>query len=162
MVRNEAVISLSGIAAEHLATHPSVDEGWVPLRPSRQRLVAIHEGGHAVAALRTENYAHSASVVPDGRTAGRVLWSRFPDAGDLPEEPEVEHDLARASRIASLLVADLEVTPRWKAILAELRKIRQSADELIAQNWIDVLAVADALERHKQLDSSEIRRLVNS
>jgi uncharacterized membrane protein len=158
-VRNEAVISLAGIAAEHRAAHPSVDPGWVALRPSPKRRTAIHEAGHVIAALRTGNYAYGASVVPNGRISGLATWSRSPDACDPPAGLEIEPDVRRAARIALLLV-DPKVTAGWKAILAELRKIRQSADELIAQNWIDVVAVADALERHEKLDRSEIERLV--
>jgi hypothetical protein len=78
-----------------------------------------------------------------------------------PIEEKVETDYSNAARLAALF-APLDVCPRWKAILRVVRTIRQRAEEIIEENWVEVLAIAGALEKHKRLDRSQIEALAVS
>jgi hypothetical protein len=50
-VFNTAVIARAGPVAEYRAVHPIVDDGWIPMRLPLERRLAIHEAGHAIAAI---------------------------------------------------------------------------------------------------------------
>jgi hypothetical protein len=40
--------------------------------------------------------------------------------------------------------------------------IRRRAEQIVEENWLDVLMIAGALEKEKRLDRSEIEGLVRS
>jgi hypothetical protein len=161
-VFNTAVIALAGPVAEYRAVHPMVEDGWIPARLPLERRLAIHEAGHAIAAIVTERFVHEASIIPRQFSAGHVVWSRSPaPCSPQPMKEKVETDYSNAVRLASLF-APFDVCPRWKAIRQVIRTIRQRAEEILENNWVEVLAVAGALEKHKRLDRSQIEALAVS
>jgi hypothetical protein len=72
----------------------------------------------------------------------------------------VDSDRSQAARLA-LLLAPFDVC-QWKAILRMVRMIRRRAEQIVEENWLDVLMIAGALEKEKRLDRSEIEGLVRS
>ena len=161
-VFDTAVIALAGPVAEYRAMHPIVDDGWIPMRLPLERRVAIHEAGHAIAAIVTERFVHEASIIPCQFAAGRVVYSRSAAPySPQPMKEKIETDYSKAVRLASLF-APFDICPRWKAIRQVIRTIRQRAEEILENNWVEVLAVAGALEKHKSLDRSQIKALAVS
>jgi ATP-dependent Zn protease len=138
--------------------HPIVDDGWIPMRLPQERRTAIHEAGHAIAAIVAGRFVHEASIIPHGLMSGHVFWSESAARCSQVIEEKVETDYSKAVRLASLF-APLDVCPRWKAILHAVRTIRQRAEEIIEENWVEVLAIAGALEKHKRLDRPQIEAL---
>jgi hypothetical protein len=109
----------------------------------------------------TERFVHEASIIPRQFSAGHVVWSKSAVRCSQPIKEKVETDYSNAARLAALF-APLDVCPRWKAILRVVRTIRQRAEEIIEENWVEVLAIAGALEKHKRLDRSQIEALAVS
>jgi len=50
----------------------------------------------------------------------------------------------------------------WKSILATVRALRREAAEILDRNWLSVMDVASSLERWKELDYSQIAKLLRS
>jgi ATP-dependent Zn protease len=132
------------------------------MRLPLERRVAIHEAGHAIAAIVTERFVHEASIIPHGLMTGHIVWSKSPaPCSQQAIKEKIENDYSSAARLASLF-APFDICPRWKAILAVVRTIRQRAEQIVEENWVEVLAVAGALEKHKRLDRSQIEALAVS
>jgi hypothetical protein len=160
-VFDTAVIALAGPAAEYRAVHPIVDAGWMPMRLPQERRTAIHEAGHTIAAIVAGRFVHEASIIPRQFSAGHVVWSKSAVRCSQAIEEKLETDYSNAARLASLF-APFDICPRWKAILRVVRTIRQRAEEIVEQNWVEVLALAGALEKYGQLDRAQVESLVKS
>jgi hypothetical protein len=108
-----------------------------------------------------ERFVHEASIIPRRFSAGHVVWSKSPVRCSQPIKEKVEMDYSNAARLASLF-APFDICPRWKAIRKAVRTIRHRAEEIVEENWVEVLAIAGALEKHKRLDRSQIETLAVS
>ncbi|MGI9073360.1 MAG: hypothetical protein ACR2JB_19090 [Bryobacteraceae bacterium] len=73
----------------------------------------------------------------------------------------MEWDRTTIARFAYLLTSSDE-PPMWKSILATVRALRREAAEILDRNWLSVMDVASSLERWKELDYSQIAKLLRS
>jgi hypothetical protein len=127
-VFNTAVIALAGPVAEYRAVHPMVEDGWIPARLPLERRLAIHEAGHAIAAIVAGRFVHEASIIPRRFSAGHVVWSKSPVRCSQPIKEKVETDYSNAARLASLLLSLLarrwekggSSGLRWRAVIFKL------------------------------------------
>jgi hypothetical protein len=78
-VFDRGVIAIAASIAEKRVMHPIVDDGCVPLLPTRERKTAIHESAHAVAAVALKRFVYEVSIEPGQFSAGRVIWSQYAD-----------------------------------------------------------------------------------
>lgn len=155
--------------------------------PSRvpRRSVAIHEAGHAVAAIAVRRGVHGATIVPEAEIDGRVRTARFgntfrPDI-DLPPGHQRLLEAAilvlmaghEAERIdgrrgrrgdtidlitAANLAAHACGSDEEIEALMELQRVR--AHNILRLRWNAVLAVAGALLAEKSVSGPRIRALV--
>lgn len=167
--------------------------------PALRRTIAIHEAGHALAAIRLGQPLRSLSLIGDAATGGAVSFAMDPavtravidrtvivllagraaDAvvGGAPLG-NARADLVQATRLLtdaharmglgrSLLALEIEGVllsdPDLRsAVEADLERLQAAAVEIITQDRDAVVALADALERHRVLDGPEATRIVMS
>jgi ATP-dependent Zn protease len=153
----QGVLYLAGPAAQKRARRGSAP-GWVRNRSPRE-LVAFHEAGHCVVAAALSQIVFSVSIVPDAESGGRCNTGGSEEAG-LKEPKAGIHDHTAAVGYAYLLLSDGLPGPGWRSVLAMVRRMRRQAEEIIEANWLYVIAVAEALQRNKELDRSQIERLI--
>jgi hypothetical protein len=156
---DKGVIALAGRVAEKRAVRPSPD-GWV-LFVSPERRVSIHEAAHGIAGIASGRFVHEVSVIPCERMNGYVTWWSQSAVPAQPMDREnVERDHSQAARAAALLAP--HTCPQWKAVRETVRTMRRRAEQIIEGNWLEVLELANALEKHKVLDRTQIESLVRT
>jgi len=122
-------------------------------------VTAFHESGHAVLALIVGFTVYGASIVPredvteEGAvslTNGRVQYGlqSSPSAGP----PRIVRDSTDAIR----LCADLMGKREWPAVLRLARTLRKRSEELVADHWRAITAVANRLLQSRELNQAEI------
>lgn len=166
-IEREVIVALAGSASARRSLRGGAP-GWTRFRSSGE-LVALHEAGHAVIARAVGLHVQSATIIPrpvdSGMIFGSVIISRQASASnDPPDEGSSDlcllissaaadgNDLTQAVRNASILVPFTK--PRWRQILATVRRLRAIADELIDSNWPAIEALGAELGRQGTLSGS--------
>lgn len=165
IIAEQAVIAAAGPAAQRLAGRPR--DGWVPVF-TRDRAKAIHEAGHAIAAIALGQYVLELSIVPRPERClpanpqyfegGHCTSSRNPDPLPSQSRPPVR-DRSSLARWAWLLTPFGAPGPRWKRVRETVRMLQRQATAIVETHWIRIMALACELERRKVLGRPEIERV---
>ena len=92
---------------------------------------------------------------------GGYCWSgHTPEAPmEKPKRDRAETDLHEAARCCQIL-ALLEAPYNWKAALRIAYRLRGRVRAMIAGNWHLLIALAEELLRHRELDQAQIARFL--
>jgi hypothetical protein len=153
----------------------------------RLRLTSYHEAGHAVASWVVSLEMEGASIEPQESSLGRVslahiksmevydeimhrrlvsfyagvkaveLYTGRPTA---PDDPNTD-PRSRGSDWDAIM--DLILTlagPEESAQVALQEQAKENAQRILRENWSGVEAVADALLKHRSLDSADLPRIL--
>ena len=160
----EVLICLAGKAGERRCCQGS-EPGWVRWR-SWDELKAYHESAHATAAHLLGRHVWRLSIVPDKSVkvqkssyVGGCCWSgHTPEApAEMPKSERLETDLHEVARCCQIL-AIIEPPYNWKAALRIAHRLRRRVQAMIAANWYLLIALAEELLRHRELDQVQIAR----
>lgn len=154
------------------------------IRPPRSRAstleeVAYHEAGHVVVGHRLGVDLASADILPDGDGGnGHTVFNVRPGFREEPDYIEAVVVTFLAGPVAEARVAgfdnaegsgyDLEAVAReWLRLLVpparhgeRLAALRARAEELVAESWVQIEAVARALLERGRLNRAEALQLV--
>lgn len=155
----------------------------------RQYLRAIHEAGHAVAGLAARAHIHYAKITPAAKLAtaaptsigvsgGDVFACNFPDgqatavylgAGERAEDRWLhQNHLWTSTRAVGIELGSYSDRRRFLAINPhfgfgadrnDYRVVHDLADDLVAQHWNTITAVADVLVNQIHLTGDQIADL---
>jgi hypothetical protein len=98
---------------------------------------------------------------PYGYSGGYCITSPRSDPSDSLELLPAVRDRSQVARAAWLLTRFDAPSPRWKAVLATARALRQVAAQIVEKNWALILAIASELERQKELDREGILAILD-
>lgn len=168
----QVLIALAGPAAQRRAVQSS-EPGWRRVRMPDE-LRAFHECGHGIAALAFGRRVYHLSIVEDatipigaGYLAGICQHGSDPDVVlDKNAERErlrragLKTDRRNAVEAAFALALIEPGGPLWRAARRVLGRLRNRAANLVTANWWVVSMLAAELERHRELDQSQIEAIL--
>jgi len=164
----QAIVYFAGPLAEARARRPKADGFRTLLYAERER--AIHEVGHAVAAAVVGYHVLELSIVPNEtrrtpngqfHSGGFCSAAASEDAEESQPTKTVTRDSTQIVALAWLMTpCEGNSRPSWKALRRTVRQFRQTAESIIGQHWLMILALASELERKKTMNRAEIQRYV--
>jgi hypothetical protein len=161
----EAMIFLCGPAAERRCRLGSAP-GW-RRRRTWDEVRAHHEAGHALGHLLGRHIwaldileDQSVRIQVSGFAAGSTWVGSTPEPpAERPHHTVAETDLHLATKACGAL-ALLEPPPHWRASLRIAHRLRAEARALVDANWYLVMALAEELLRHRELNQQQIAGLL--
>lgn len=163
-VEKSVIISLAGNAAERRARRKD-SKGFALWIRSADHLRALHESGHAVAAIALGHHVYSATIAEDqavkvghGHSGGTVWCGSSPEAPPVADQkPErVPSDGEEISRQCLLLSTDLS----WRGALRTMRDLRELSRLIVDRNWIAIVAFSELLMKCKTLNQEQVEKLL--
>lgn len=161
IVFNLGVSTMAGPIAERRARRPD-KEGWKRLI-SEDRRRAIHEAGHCIAGEALHQFAVELSILsnPERRsTDGRYISGGFCAFGpeQEAETPESNVFVTDGQFIVGVVRLLAPCGPnRRTAIRQTFKQMRHVAEQIIVENWLLILALANELQRRKHMNRAEIK-----
>ena len=144
-----------------------------------ERITAIHEAGHAVAAIRAGLVFDQVSIIPDEslETDGALYWNEMEELGEIVMPPELLAVVllagpcaeARARGLRSdrmfageAATQDREAMATLGLTQSQFMAASREAVALVERDWHVIEAVAQELTEVERLDYEEVEAMVDA
>ena len=142
-----------------------------------ERITAIHEAAHAVAAIRAGLVFDTVSAVPDERMEvdGALYWTELQESGEVAMAPELMAVVSLAGPCAEARVRGLRPDRMFQGVTAgddresvaalglseeQFLSAYREAAELIERDWSLIERIADELAATEYLTYGEVEEMV--